>query len=252
MWIDFHVHGKLAKSVDFDLTYFNKEIECAKEAGLDSFVLSEHFNTKDYYVMFEDMKENFNYIGDHYLINEIKVFMGLEVDVENGGHVVLISNRNNILKVRKRLDNYTEKGNFIPFKDLLDLADEFDCIKIGAHPYRGEHPLAENQDFDQLKRLDALDLNAKDIFTKGFDLAHSELDTLSKELGNHIVTGSDTHYPSQLGSVKTRLGKDCATIQEIRECVKAGDYEIEVSDILDVKVFTANTTKRYLKSRLAV
>ncbi len=250
MWIDFHVHGKLTKSVDFDLEYFNKVIDCAKDTGLDSFVLSEHFNTKDYYTMYRKLEENFEYINDYYLIDGFKVFMGMEVDVENGGHVVLVSNRTNILNIRKRLDNYTNKGEFIPFKDLLDLADEYNCIKIGAHPYRGEHPLAENQEIDQLKRLDALDLNAKDVFTKGYQETHSELEALSNKLGNNIVTGSDSHYPTQLGSVKTNLGKDCETIEDIRACIKSGNYEIEISDVLDIKVYSASTTKKHLKAQL--
>lgn len=248
MWIDFHVHGKLTKASDFELDYFEEEIEFAKEAGLDAFVMSEHFNTKDYYSMYDAMEQNYYYKDGHYLINDFKVFMGLEVDVKNGGHVILVSHRENILEVRKILDVHTEKDNFIPFKQLLDLAEEFNCLTIGAHPFRGEHPLALNQEFEQLKRLDAIDLNATDIFSKGLDETYSELIELSQRLGIEIVTGSDTHYPVQLGSVKTKLRKDCSTIEEIKDCIKNADINREVSNILDAKVFAARTTKKHLKS----
>lgn len=248
MWIDFHVHGILTKKSDFEIDYFIKEVEFAKEAGLNAFVMSEHFNTKDYYRMYNEMEENFEYIDDYYLINNFKVFIGLEVDVENGGHVILVSNRENILQVRNRLDDHTDADNFISFNKLLDLAEEFNCMTIGAHPFRGEHPLAVNQDIEQLKRLDALDLNAKDIFNKGLEVAYNELIELSKTLGNVIVTGSDTHYPIQLGSVRTKLEKDCCTISEIKDCIRNNNIYRETSKVLDIKVFAANTTKQYLKS----
>lgn len=250
MWIDFHVHGKLTKAIEFDINYFLKEIDYAKEIGLDSFVLSEHFNTDNYYAMYDELKENFEYIYDYYLINDFKVFMALEVDVQDGGHVIILSSRENIFKLRKQLDGYTNKGSFIPFKLLLDYAEELNAIKIGAHPYRGEHPLAKKQDLEQLKRLDALDLNAKDVYNKGLDLASSELNSLSNELNIPIITGSDTHYPTQLGSIKTNLGKDCCTIEDIRHCINNNKYKIEVSKTLDIKVFSANTTKKLLKAKL--
>ena len=109
MWIDFHVHGRLTKKSDFDIKYFIKEIEFAKESGLDAIILSEHFNTKNIYLMYDEMRENFYYDTGHYLIDGFKVFTGLEIDVENGGHVILASNRDNILDVRKKLDEFTEE-----------------------------------------------------------------------------------------------------------------------------------------------
>ncbi len=99
MWIDFHVHGKLTKAIDFNLEFFIKQVAYAKDSGLDAFVLSEHFNTRDYYKMYCDIEKNFDYIDGHYLINGFKVFMGLEVDVRNGGHVILTSHKDNILKL---------------------------------------------------------------------------------------------------------------------------------------------------------
>ena len=92
-------HGKLTKAIDFNLEFFIKQVAYAKDSGLDAFVLSEHFNTRDYYKMYCDIEKNFDYIDGHYLINGFKVFMGLEVDVRNGGHVILTSHKDNILKL---------------------------------------------------------------------------------------------------------------------------------------------------------
>lgn len=58
------------------------------------------------------------------------------------------------------------RGNFIPFKDLLDMADKHNLWKIGAHPFRTSTPLHQ-LDPELLRRLDAFDFNAKDIYMQG-------------------------------------------------------------------------------------
>ena len=129
------------------------------------------------------------------------------------------------------------------------MAEEFNCLTIGSHPFRGEHPLALNQEFEQLKRLNALDLNATDIFNKGLEETQIEVLELAQKLGNHVVTGSDSHYPVQLGSVRTNLNRDCSTIEDIKKCIENGEYYREISKVLDIKVFAAKTTKKYLKAK---
>ena len=97
-----------------------------------------------------------------------------------------------------------------------------------------------------LKRLDALDLNGKDIFKKGESIARDELINLSQELGLNIITGSDSHTPIQLGGIYTSLNKECSTINELRECIIKGDYTIEIDSALKFKIFSSKILKRYL------
>lgn len=248
MWIDFHVHGKLTKKRTFQLDYLLSAVAYAKEIGLNAFVLTEHFNTKDFYQMYETIKAAFPYTNDHYVIDGFKLFTGLEIDVANGGHVLVAAPRDNILTLRRQLDLCLTQDRFISFKNLLDMAETLDCLTIGAHPFRGEHPLALKQDVKQLKRLDALDLNATDIFNKGLEETQKEVFALAKALNLRVVTGSDTHYPLQLGSVKTNLLQECTTVAEIRQCLRKGNYRTFVSDTLEMKVFASKTTKSYLKS----
>ncbi|MDU4750018.1 MAG: PHP-associated domain-containing protein, partial [Clostridium butyricum] len=59
-----------------------------------------------------------------------------------------------------------------------------------------------------LKRLHALDLNATDIYSRGLEIVENEVENLSQELNISYVTGSDSHYPIQLGSVRTIFNKN--------------------------------------------
>ena len=250
MQIDFHTHGRLTKKSQYDTGFHRDMIAAARETGLDALVLSEHYNTTEYYVMYEEMAEAFEYRQEYYLIDGIKVFMGLEVDVAEGGHVILVAPREVILELRRGLDGHEEEGQFIAVKELLDRAEAHGCLTIAAHPYRAEGHLGTTVAPEQLARFDALDLNATDLFTRGQDVVYEEVKALSERLGNVVVTGSDSHYPVQLGSNRTVLPGDPETVAELRAAVRSGAFAIEVSELLDVKVFAARTAKAKLKAEL--
>lgn len=246
MNIDFHVHGLLSKKNDFDKELFLQAIENAKENGLDAFVLCEHFNARDVYGIQNYLRENHKYEKDRYIINGFSVFLGMEIDVKNGGHVILCGNRDNIEKIRSLLDDYTIKPNFIEFEKLLDIGQKYHCLMIGAHPYRESHKLYL-QPKELLSRLHALDLNATDINTRGLKVVEEEVINLSNEIQIPYLTGSDSHYPIQLGSVKTKFNKEVYTIEELINSIREKDYKIEVSKALNLKVFSAKITKEYIK-----
>lgn len=249
MNLDFHVHGLLTKKSDFNEDLLLKGIENAKEQGLDGFILCEHFNAKDIFSIYEYLENNYEYIGDKYIINGFSVFLGMEVDIKNGGHVIISGNRDNIIKVRKVLDEYTKKTSFIPFEDLLDLGEKYNCLMIGGHPYRESHQL-HLQPKHLISKLHGLDLNATDIFENGLKETREEVERLSQKVQVPIVTGSDSHFPMQLGSVKTIFNRDFSTVEEIINEIKNRNYSIEISDTLELKVYSSKITKKYLKEKL--
>ena len=53
MNMDFHVHGLLSKRKDFNEEFFMNEIYFSKVNGLNAIVLCEHFNAKDFLVIYE-------------------------------------------------------------------------------------------------------------------------------------------------------------------------------------------------------
>lgn len=247
MNIDFHTHGLVSKRVEFDRELFLQGIEFAKETGLDAILLSEHFNAKGFNEIYSFLRNNFDYVGDCYVVNGVFVFPALEVNVEGKGHVILSGNRDNIELVHNSLEPYFHKESFINIKELLDLADSYNLLKIGAHPFRRGQKLYM-QDKEQLKRLDFVDLNAKDIYKRGLMAVREELQIFSNEIAAKIITGSDSHYPIQLGSIYTRLNKKCETIKEIKEVVEKEQYAIEMSKSFILRIKAAKYSKRsYIK-----
>ncbi len=249
MNIDFHVHGILSKKCKFSKELLLQSVDVAKENGLNGFVLCEHFNAKCILEAYKYLERNFEYVGDKYLINDFSIFLGMEVNVKGGGHVIVCGNRNNILEIRKVLDKYEKKPNYIPLERLIKLGENYNCLMIGCHPLRKSQSLIQHKD-EILSRLHAIDLNGKDIFQKGELKAKSEITDLSNKLNIPYITGSDSHYPIQLGCVKTCFKKEFTTINDLIEGIKSRDFTTEISNCLSLKVFTAKVVKDHLKEKM--
>lgn len=249
MNLDFHVHGLLTKKSKFDEVLFLQGIEIAKEQGLDGYILCEHFNARHIDEIHDYLNQNYEYTGDKYIINDFSVFIGLEVDIKNGGHIIVAGNRENICKIREELKNYMVKPNFIDFEKLLDLGEEYNCLMIGSHPYRESHKLFL-QPKELLCRLHGLDLNSTDIGDRGLREVEMQVKTLSQEINVPYVTGSDSHFPIQLGSVMTKFEEDFDTVEDIKRAINERAYKIHVSKALNIKVFSAKTTKKVIKEEI--
>lgn len=247
MNFDFHVHGILSKKINFDPSLLLEGIEYAKQNNLNGFILCEHYNAKDFLKLHQYLYENFQYIDDRYIVNDFSIFPGMEVSIKNKGHIIIAGSRGNILSLYNEILPDIENDLPIDFETLLDLADKYNCIKIGSHPFRKGHKLSKHPE-SLLKRLDALDLNAKDIYSGGYSSVSTELYDLSKRLNVPVVSGSDSHYPIQLGSIITTLNTPCYTVNEIKQCLLSLNYSITVYPTLDLKVYTAKVMKHYVLS----
>ena len=149
------------------------------------------------------------------------------------------------MELNRRLEPYKEKGQFLPFASLMDLLKEYPVLVGCAHPYRpGGHVPQLPQ--SQLRRLDFLDLNGKDL---ALDRARTEALTygLGQQLGIPVVSGSDTHQAVQYGCVTTVLERACTSLPALWEEMEAGRYEIQLSDTAAAQVRTACLLKRSLK-----
>lgn len=245
MNIDFHVHGLLSKRKDFNEKFFLNEIRYANDNNINGIVLCEHFNAINFKDIYGYLDKNFRYEGNRYIVDGVAIFPAMEVSIKNKGHVIICGDRYDILELNNILKKNMVKDNLIDFEELLDIADIYNCLKIGAHPCRRGHKLSKHPE-ELLKRLDAIDLNAKDIFKKGENTCKNELVELSKKIGVNIVTGSDSHTPLQIGSIYTSLEKECTTIEELRNEIKLESYSINISNSLVFKVYTSKILKRYL------
>ncbi|MGN0144601.1 MAG: PHP-associated domain-containing protein [Clostridium sp.] len=251
MNMDFHVHGILSKKLNFNKDLFLQGIEFAKNNKLDSFVLSEHFNAIDIDSSFSFLEGNFpyDYENDRYDVNGFYVYLGMEVDVKYGGHVIISGKKENMFKIKDYLKNFKKKADFIYLKDLLDMADEYGFLKIGSHPYREKHKLYLQSD-KYLQRLDALDLNSKDIYKRGLKTVEKEVADLAGMLKINYVTGSDSHYPIMLGCVRTSFNDNIKSINDIKNAIRQNDFKRTVCDDINLKIYTAKATKNYIKKKI--
>ena len=249
MNIDFHVHGILSKKLNFNKDLFLQGIDFAKNNGLDGFVLCDHFNAVDIESSFLFLEDNFAYEDNRYDVNKFYVYLGMEVDIRYGGHVIVCGNRDEIYKINHHLKKYRKKADFIHFEELMDIADEYGCLTIGSHPYREKHKLYL-QGERTLKRLDALDLNSKDIYKRGLESVEKEVKSLAQKLEIPYVTGSDSHYPIMLGCVKTSFNDDVRSISEIKEAIKNNEFKREICEDLKLKIYTAKITKNFIKKKI--
>ncbi|MBM7570008.1 PHP-associated domain-containing protein [Aquibacillus albus] len=250
MKIDFHTHGKLTKKSEFSLEFFLDMVKEANLNGLHAFTLTEHFNTLHFVDIYHTLDEHYDYNDDYYDIDGFKVFPGLEVDIKETGHILLIGHRNDVLEISERLASHRNAENFIPFAELLSIAQQYDMIKIGAHPFRNSTPL-HHLDQSLLSQLDFFDLNGKDLYNQGREIENS-VRQLGDNLRLPVVGGSDSHYPLQLGSIINKLDRDCNTIQEIRTTIQNQNYQTTTSPCLETKVKAAKQIKKMLKESQGV
>lgn len=251
MKIDLHTHVKLSKKSEFSPAYFREMMAEAKGNGLDAIAMTEHFNTLRYEDIYEMLDRNYPYEHGYYLAEGIKVFPGIEVDIKETGHILIIGQRDSVLELRSRLEPHTEKGRFVDFRTLLDWSEEGGFLRIGAHPFREGTPLHHLPD-ELLKRLDAFDLNGKDVYAQGLEAYHAKIGEFAKRLGRPVVAGSDTHQFMQYGCVLNEFDRNFETVEELKALIQEGAYRIEVSPALDIKVKSANIIKGLLKKSLSL
>ena len=127
----------------------------------------------------------------------------------------------------------------------MDLFDSYSVLVGGAHPFREGGHIPELPK-EQLKRLDFLDLNGKDLAQKEEETKKKTRE-LGEELGIPVVGGSDTHQAVQYGCIRTKFEKEITTVAELYEEMKARNYTITLSEYTAIQVKTAGVLKRALK-----
>ena len=249
MQIDFHTHANLSKKITTSLEDFKEKMRAAKESGLTALAITEHFNSANILELYETLARELPYQADYYQIEGLKVFCGLEVDVKETGHFLVIGTREDIFTIAQMLVDYQDEENFIPVKQLIDLLEGYNVLKIGAHQLRESTPW-HHHDTAVLEQFDAFDLNGKDLYTYG-----SEIEERVRSFANKyqipVVGGSDTHQHLQYGSIVNTF-PDCETIDQLKQAIQVGNYTTKVSPHLAEKVKAANQVKRINKEKTLI
>ncbi len=246
MKIDFHTHGKLAKKLPFSAQYTDYMIEKAHQKGLDAICLTEHFNTLSFAEMYQYIYTTYPHIGDCCISPKgLMIFFGMEIDIQEGGHTLVIGRYHDIVEINKKLETHKIPGQFLQFDELVSLIRQYDVIFGGAHIYREGGHIFELAP-EQLQCFDFFDLNGKDLACYGLEMKE-RIYTFANQYHKPVLSGSDTHQATQYGCIKTHFYHHFHTIDQLKKEISQGKYTIEISDSINIQVEDAALQKRLLK-----
>ncbi|GAB6100505.1 hypothetical protein JCM16358_23840 [Halanaerocella petrolearia] len=240
MKMDFHCHTKLSKKFEFDLARFQKIVETAKKNDLDAIALTEHFHTVNFYNIYETLDQHYEYKNDYYDVDGFKVFCGMEVDIEEVGHIIVVGRKEDLLDLRRLFPENMGESDFPTLKYLLGEAEKKNLIVVGAHPAKESKYLLDLNPI-LLKRLDGLGLNGKLLKLK------EEVIEFAENIKLPIVAGSDTHHVWHMGTVKNKFYEDHEKISDLKTAIKNREFEIEISNGAKVKAFCGQVAKKVMK-----
>ena len=246
MKVDFHTHGKLAKKLPFSKKYTDLLFQKARKKGLDAICLTEHFNTLSFREMYSYIYSQYEHIGDACRTKDgLLIFFGMEVDIAEGGHTLVIGHYQDIVSLNMQLDEYKEKGNFLSFDQLCEIVKSYDVLFGAAHPFRQGSHIPELS-AKQLSQFDFFDLNGKDL-SHNQNQTRTLVSSLAMSYHKPLVSGSDTHQATQYGCVMTCFNKYFTTLNELKNEMIEQQYTIFVADSLAIQVEDATIQKRLLK-----
>lgn len=245
MIIDFHVHGKITNTFPFDEEKFLLTIKEAREYGLDSLAITEHCGANNFLEGYMFLNSNYNSIKDYYDIDGFKVFYGMEVTTKQDLDILFIGKTELVLELREKINSNLNNDQYIDINELFKLDISDDLLIILAHPYR-DHIQFPKLEKHIINRLDALELNSKDIYKTGYEEMKEKISKLAGEFRLPITAGSDTHYFIQISTAKNIFNGNCNTIKEIKEEIKQRNYNIEFSKDLEARVKKAIINKKLI------
>ncbi|NMA06222.1 MAG: PHP domain-containing protein [Ruminococcaceae bacterium] len=248
MKIDFHTHGKLAKHLYFSEKFTNNTFDTARRNGLDAICLTEHFNTTNFFEFYEYVDSISERDGDCLVLeNGLRIFPGVEVDIKEGGHLLCVGKMEDILAIRKKLENCDEEDSFLSFRELTDLIDSYPVLLGAGHPFRNsETSNIPDLPYEDLQRLDYVDLNGKDLAVEPDDM-EERVRNFAESINKPVIAGSDAHQEKHYGVVYNIFERDLNTIEGLYEEVLKSNYEIYISDKIAETVSTALLIKSLLK-----
>ena len=245
MIIDFHVHGKITSTFPFEEEKFVLIINEAREYGLDSLAITEHCGANNFLDGYKFLNSNYNHIEDYYDIDGFKVFYGMEVTTKQDLDILFIGKTELVLELREKIITNLKEEKYIDINDLFQLNIPDDLLIILAHPYR-DHIQFPKLEENVINRLDALELNSKDVYKIGYDEMQEKVSKLAEEIRLPITAGSDTHYFVQVSTAKNIFNRNCKTVKEIKEEIKQRNYNIEFSQDLEDRVKEAIIRKKLI------
>lgn len=245
MNVDFHFHSCLTKGIPFDYDFFREAVARAREVDLQAIIITDHFDNAAFETIFPTLDAHHSYNGRYYLIDGVRFYPGMEVEIQEGLHLLVAGSREDVLTLFERLRDHRTAESYAPVSEFFARQAGLDLLNIVAHPRRPRREL-ERIDAGAFARFDAFDLNAKDLWRYGAEMRVA-VEELAATHRRPLVAGSDTHHFRQLGSLYNQFHEPFESIAELRGLIHAGRYTLHVRPELPDWVELAQQTKKAIK-----
>ena len=229
MKTDLHTHVKLTSSLHYSQAYVEHMFLAAKQAGLDAICLTEHCGSIGLNSIYQYIQNSLTKYGDCYLYEGLKVFTGIEVDIAESGHILVIGALGEILSIYEELQERGIRKKHPNFEELLKIIKHPSLLKGAAHPFRVSDGNLLKLSDSQIRQLDFVELNGKD-YAQNMENTIALVYAMAKRTGLPVVAGSDTHYAFQYGCSITHFEEDLTTIDGIKHAITQSAYTIEHSE----------------------
>jgi predicted metal-dependent phosphoesterase TrpH len=238
--IDTHTHPKISKHMAFNPIRVDRMAGIARRVGLDGIALTEHFHGRGYWEIYEWLLGSYPMERGVFWRDGLALIPGAEVNIREGAHVIVLAEIGELRRLDRAFAAPLSDGYEPCLREFLDVTDDFDLARIGAHMFRPGKELLKFAPAD-LRRLHALEVNGKDFWTETMLLVHA------RALGLPVVGGSDAHHWLQVGVRHTCLHADEVGIHAIIKTLKEGLTAYGTSPYTPVRVKTAKAVKSVTK-----
>lgn len=238
--IDTHSHPKISKHFEFDPDSVVRMVRMATRVGLDAVALTEHFHARQFWAVHDHLEAAYPADRGVFWAGRLALVPGAEVNIREGAHVIVLGEVGELRRLDRAFAQRLSDGYEPRLREFLDVTDDFDIARIGAHMFRRCKELGKFAAVD-LRRLHALEINGKDFGTEVMLLAQA------RALGLPVVGGSDAHHWLQLGVRHTLLHADEISMVSLLKGIKEGLTGYGEGPYTPVRVKIAKSLKNITK-----
>jgi hypothetical protein len=213
--IDTHTHPKISKHLSFNPRALDRMVRMAQRIGLDGMAVTEHFHGAGFWTIYDHLQATHRNELGLFWSERLALIPGAEVNIREGAHVIVLGDVGELRRLDGAFASPLSRGYEPALREFLDVTDDLDIVRVGAHMFRPGKELGKFTVAD-LRRLHALEVNGKDFGTEIMLLAQA------RALGLPIVAGSDAHHWLQLGVRHTLVHTDELTLRSVLKGVREG------------------------------
>jgi hypothetical protein len=160
--IDTHSHPKISKHYAFNPQSIVRMVRMARRVGLDGLAITEHLHGRAYWDIHDHLERNYRQVGGVFWAGDVALVPGGEVNIREGAHVIVLGEVDELRRLDRAFPDRLTGGYEPRLREFLDVTDDFNIARIGAHMFRRRKELGKFPAVD-LRRLHALEVNGKDF-----------------------------------------------------------------------------------------